>query len=357
MISKSLCRFRSPNPLFWRGHNISLVASVQRGICRHFNTHRKPEEDPKFDKNKRAMGFVSGTLVAGSVLLGKTKYILAAMKLTKMAPLASMVITSATYSLFFGWPYAIGMVGLIFVHECGHAAAMRHYKVPFSPMVFVPFMGAVIAMKEYPADARKEAVIAIAGPIAGSAAALALGVGGHVMDSQLMLALADWGYMINLFNMLPSKIPEYSSHCETNSFILCAVGSLDGGRITSAVSPYFGIVGLAGGAGLIYMGAITNPIFYLIMMGGAYSTGQRVMGWDTRELPPGYYNMSRGSQLSIFASYLAVIAALLAAMKINNQMRKTPRQLEREATRGQSLYYENDRYELDDGNVYDDYFK
>jgi hypothetical protein len=70
------------------------------------------------------------------------KYVLVALKLTKMAPLASMVITSGTYALFFGWPYAIGMVGLIFFHECGHAVVMHRYNVPFSPMVFVPFMGA-----------------------------------------------------------------------------------------------------------------------------------------------------------------------------------------------------------------------
>lgn len=53
-------------------------------------------------------GFIGGALFAGSLLFGKTKYLFAALKVTKMAPLASMLITSATYSLFFGWPYAIG---------------------------------------------------------------------------------------------------------------------------------------------------------------------------------------------------------------------------------------------------------
>ena len=166
-----------------------------------------PPSDPHDrDKKGKSMGMLSGALVGATVLLGKTKYVLAALKISKMGPLLSMVISSAAYSLFFGWPYAIGMVGLIFVHECGHAAAMRYYNVPFSPMVFVPFMGAVIAMKEYPSDAKKEAVIAIAGPIAGSAAALSLGTAGYALDSQLMMALADWGYMINLFNLMPSKL-------------------------------------------------------------------------------------------------------------------------------------------------------
>ena len=53
------------------------------------------------------------------VLFGKTKYILTALKLTKLAPLASMVFTVGTYSLFFGLPYATGIVGLILIHEIG----------------------------------------------------------------------------------------------------------------------------------------------------------------------------------------------------------------------------------------------
>jgi hypothetical protein len=94
---------------------------------------------------------ISGYLATASggifLLFGKTKYLFAALKITKAAPLVSMVLTSFTYSIFFGWPYAIGMVGLLFFHECGHAIVMKKYGVPFSPMVFIPFMGAVISMK------------------------------------------------------------------------------------------------------------------------------------------------------------------------------------------------------------------
>jgi hypothetical protein len=92
-------------------------------------------------------GMIASAGLGASFLFGKTKFLLGALKITKAGPLLSMLVTSATYSLFFGWPYAVGMVGLIFVHECGHLLVMRHYGVPFSPMVFVPFLGAVIAMK------------------------------------------------------------------------------------------------------------------------------------------------------------------------------------------------------------------
>ena len=152
------------------------------------------------------------------------------------------------------------MVGLIFIHECGHAVAMRYYNVPFSPMVFIPFVGAVITAKDHPRNGYQEGVIGLAGPVAGTAAALTLGVSGALLDSQLLIALADWGYIINLFNLMP-------------------VGMLDGGRVLSPISPYFGVAGLMGGAGCIYFNVIGNPIFYLIMMGGAYSSIQRIMGW------------------------------------------------------------------------------
>lgn len=80
---------------------------------------------------------------------------------------------------------------------------MRHYGIPFSPMVFLPFMGAVIAMKSHPKDAWQDAIIAFGGPVLGSAGAGALAVGAAMTESQLLYALADFGFMINLFNMLP----------------------------------------------------------------------------------------------------------------------------------------------------------
>jgi hypothetical protein len=58
-----------------------------------------------------------GFIGAASVLFGKTKYLLAALKVTKLASLGTMVFTIGTYTMFFGFPYAVGMVGLILVHE------------------------------------------------------------------------------------------------------------------------------------------------------------------------------------------------------------------------------------------------
>lgn len=274
---------------------------------------------------------IGSAALAGSVLFGKAKYVIAALKITKLSSLASMLLSSVAYGYIFGWPYGIGMVGLIFVHECGHAIAMHHHKIPFTPMVFVPFMGASIGMTEYPANAKVEAQVALAGPVLGSCAALSLGLAGNLTDSQLLLALADWGYMINLFNLLPSKSP--APVPLLTSFSLLVVGTLDGGRVLGAISPYFGLVGLGAGAGIIYSGMVTNPIFYLIMMGGTYHTVSQFAGWNESQLPPNYYNLDRMTQGKIFAAYLMLVAGLLFAMKQNNLKRKSPKQIQQE-TRG-----------------------
>ena len=252
-------------------------------------------------------GRLGGVAVVGSLIFGKAKYVLVALKLTKFTPLISMVLTSLTYSLFFGWPFSVGMVGLIFVHECGHAIAMRHYGVPFSPMVFVPFMGAVIAMKERPKNVYEEAVIALGGPVTGSLGAGALAVAGLYSGNQLLLGLADFGLMINLFNLLP-------------------IGTLDGGRISSALSPWFNVAGLAAGGALIYTGAIGNPLFYLIMLSGGYTTASRFLGWGDPP-HPSYYRIKYGERVQIGLAYFGLIAALIMAMRENNKKRKTPRQL------------------------------
>eukprot|EP00596_Hydrurales_sp_CCMP1899_P008739 CAMPEP_0119034218 /NCGR_PEP_ID=MMETSP1177-20130426/1231_1 /TAXON_ID=2985 /ORGANISM="Ochromonas sp, Strain CCMP1899" /LENGTH=350 /DNA_ID=CAMNT_0006991507 /DNA_START=222 /DNA_END=1274 /DNA_ORIENTATION=- len=302
-------------------------------IIRGLSTGRKNDEKPV----KSRMGMLATAGLGASFLFGKMKFVLIALKLTKAAPLASMVITSFAYSFFFGWPYAVGMVSLIFFHECGHAIVMRHYGVPFSPMVFIPFMGAVIAMKERPKNSYEEAIIAFGGPVVGSIAALGVSTGGVITDSQLLYALADWGFMINLFNLMP-------------------IGSLDGGRIGSAIHPYMNSIGLVGGGALIYYNSIHNPIFYLIMLSGTYTTVSRIFGWDEEEGSKDYYKIGTDKQGGLFGAYIALIASLVLAMKENDKHRKTPRQLQHEQDYGDGGgQWKEDTFGNKDG-VYDDFF-
>lgn len=253
-------------------------------------------------------GRVGSTLAAvgsGALLLaGKGKYVLGALKLTKFASLGSMLLSVGAYSTIFGLPYAAGMVGQLLVHESGHALVMMRYGIPFSPMVFVPFVGAVVSMKEMPRDAHQEAMIAFGGPVMGTLGAISISTAAHAMDSQLLFALADFGYMINLFNLLP-------------------IGTLDGGRICGALSPWSGVAGLGAGGALIYGGVISNPIFYLIMMGGTWTTFSRFYYGDVG-VPPNYYKIKSSEKGAITVAYFGLIGSIVAAMAANKKRTKPP---------------------------------
>jgi len=268
------------------------------------------------NSKSRAGLLSSGVLGTAMLLGGKTKYLIGALKLTKFASLGSMLLTVGTYSMFFGVPYAVGMVSLILVHESGHALVMKHYNIPFSPMIFVPFVGASVSMNQIPRDAYQEAMIALGGPVLGSLGAFGVAGAAQLTDSQLLYALADFGFMINLFNMLP-------------------IGMMDGGRICGALSPYSGLVGLGMGGSLIYMDMISNPIFYLVMMGGAYTTFQRFYYPDN--LPLNYYKISPQERAILTGSYFGLLGFLVSCMAFNSKFKKSPEQLEMERQRQYQL--------------------
>ena len=285
-------------------HQFKLVVIPSLGAVTHFSSFfggRRP------NGNRLAQG--AGLIGAASMFLGKGKYLLGALKLTKMASLGSMVLSVGAYTMFFGFPYAVGMVGLLLVHETGHAWVMHARGIPFSPMVFVPFVGAVVAMNQRPRDAWEDALVAFGGPALGSAGAGVVALAAHSTDSQLLFALADFGFMINLFNLLP-------------------IGSLDGGRIAGALSPYANVAGLGIGGMLAYSGSIGNPIFYLVLLSGGYETFQRF--YNPHHTPPNYYRITPTQRIAITGSYFGLITALVVAMDANQRYRKPPELLMRE---------------------------
>src|ERR1700684_2022084 len=89
-------------------------------------------------------------------------------KLKLLATAGTAVVSVAAYSLFFGWPLAAGFVVLMFVHEMGHVLQLRREGIKASAPMFIPFLGAVVAMKEMHDDGLAEARVGLAGPVLGS---------------------------------------------------------------------------------------------------------------------------------------------------------------------------------------------
>jgi Zn-dependent protease len=183
-------------------------------------SHTAPAEAPTAPSG--AGGLLRGGLIATAfALLAKWKVLLVALKALPFGKLlltgGSMAASVLAYSLNGGVAFAFGLVLMILIHELGHGAAMRQAGVAAGWPVFIPFFGAMIAMKGQPQHPRVEAAIAYAGPLAGTGAALAAAGLGLWLKSPFFLALSYTGFFLNLFNMVP-------------------FGFLDGGRIARVLS-------------------------------------------------------------------------------------------------------------------------
>lgn len=85
---------------------------------------REPEKESEKSKVTSMLTRVAG---GGALLLGSSKYVLAAAKVAKFPMLISMFASYGVYAVFFGPWYAVGIIGSLAIHEAGHMFAMVHY--------------------------------------------------------------------------------------------------------------------------------------------------------------------------------------------------------------------------------------
>jgi len=223
------------------------------------------------------------------VLLG-----LAGLKFSKVALTAgSMVLSIAVYAQIWGWPFAAGFVGLLFVHEMGHVIAARIRGLPVSAPAFIPFLGAFITMKGRPDDAEAEAYVAYGGPFLGTLACFAVYFWAREAESTLGLAVCYSGLVLNLFNLLP-------------------ISPLDGGRITAVLGPRIWLLG----APLLVAAYFISPSPMLILI-GVISLPHLRAAWQYDAAHPdnvAYYGrVGAAAKLEYTVLYLG-LAALLGIM-------------------------------------------
>jgi len=126
-------------------------------------------------------------------------------------------VSIAAYKLWFGsWTFALGFVLLILVHELGHAVEARRQGLHVSAPTFIPFFGAFVTIRHAGLSPWRSALISLAGPLAGGLAALACWIVGESRDSSMLIVLANLGFLLNAFNLLP-------------------IGFLDGGSVARAI--------------------------------------------------------------------------------------------------------------------------
>jgi Zn-dependent protease len=202
-----------------------VIAERIAGLGREIDASPHPEEPghpldttdkASQDQGHASSGWSTGkaTGVAGTIalaawkfkflalmVLGKAKLLL--LGLTKASTFLSMFAMVGVYWTAFGFWFALGLVLSIYVHEMGHVAALTRYGYPASAPLFIPGLGAVIRLKQGFSDPRQDARVGLAGPLWGLAAALTCAVVFAITQEKIWAALAQFGALLNLFNLMP----------------------------------------------------------------------------------------------------------------------------------------------------------
>src|SRR3954454_1438979 len=251
---------------------------------------RSPEKPRRPNGDQSLLRRIGGSIVAGLLVLakfGKAALLLLG-KGKFLGTAASMLVSIAAYALIWGWKFGAVFVGLLFIHEIGHVIQLRREGVKASAPMFIPFLGAFVAMKEMPKDAGAEARVGLAGPVLGSIGCLIPLALWLITGNEFWQAGAFIGIFLNLFNLLP-------------------VLPLDGGRAMAALSSWIWAIGF-----LLFLGVLVvfpSPVLILIVLLGGMETWRR---WKQRKSPEAqeYNRVPASTRVAVAVVYLGLVVAL-----------------------------------------------
>ncbi|MCX8492988.1 MAG: site-2 protease family protein [Chthoniobacterales bacterium] len=205
--------------------------------------------------------------------------------------IGSMLVSIAVYSSRMGWSLAWGFITLLMIHECGHLLAARYYGARMSVPIFIPFIGALINMKEPMRNAWHEAVFGMAGPVLGSLGACICWVIAGAAGSFYFSELAIIGFFLNLFNLIP-------------------LGFLDGGHIAVVLTRWLWIPGYLMMAAFAWF--VHSPVV-LILLAVMLPMVLSLFKKRTRKQRD-YDTVSLGKRLSMGALYIGLVVFLAGSI-------------------------------------------
>ncbi len=169
-------------------------------------------------------------------------------KVPALATLGSALLSVAAYTLWGGPWFGVGLVLMIFVHEMGHVLEIRRQGMQATAPIFIPFLGAAIFQRSHAQSPMRQAQIGIAGPIAGTLGATVAFVLYGSTHWTVLLMWAYFGFLINLFNLIP-------------------FGMLDGGWILAPGSKWIQVAGLAVLGGLFLLQLVSPIVIIVVVLG------------------------------------------------------------------------------------------
>src|SRR6478672_4396265 len=232
--------------------------------------YKAPSEETAWSRVKKAVAPLAVIGVVIAKFFANLKFVL--LPLLKFFPIllksgGTMLLMIWVYTQIWGWRFALGFVLLLLVHETGHLVVAKRFGLKVGAPVFIPFLGAFVCN--------------------------ALGV---FFAAPIFIALAWFGYFLNLFNLTP-------------------VGMLDGGRIVTALSRWLWLPGFAL---LIWFGwKYPNFIIWLIVLLSVprvYSLFRKRTEEEER-----YFEVTPSQRWIMSVLYFGLIAVLLFGMHVAQQ--------------------------------------
>jgi Zn-dependent protease len=268
--------------------------------------NRGPQPAPAAaERFKKLLGPIGLVLVAIAKFFGKLKFVI--LPALKYLPVVlktggTMLLSIWLYAVTWGAWFAAGFVLLIFVHECGHLLAAKRLGLKVGAPVFIPFMGALIALKEAPRNAWIEAQVGIGGPMLGTLGAGLCEVIYFATDNPVFQALAYTGFFLNLFNLAP-------------------IGFLDGGRIVTALSPWLWVIGF------VIVGAMTwmHPNFLLLLILVLSVPRLFLLFRRKSDEERRYYEVPPAQRWTMATMYFGLVTLLALGMKLTHIPHETLR--------------------------------
>ena len=199
---------------------------------------------------------------------------------------ASMALSIAAYATKAPLPLVVGFAIIILVHEVGHAVVIRAKGLRAGMMVFIPFIGGAVTIKDQPRSAYDDAQIGLAGPIAGTFASLVVLQMYKWTNSPLYLAIAAAGFAVNLLNLLP-------------------IGMLDGGRISAAVTKWMWVFG--GGALIYKVAKQPNPLMLVVLLLVAFQVYASI---QREKDDKSFYDVTIAQRTAIAVTYFFLVVFL-----------------------------------------------
>jgi Zn-dependent protease len=251
-------------------------------------------ETPRPRRNVFARVFSASLLALGVVALKLKEFVVGlavnpfeGFGLTQFAVAGgTMAVSIAAYATKYPLPLVIGFVTIILVHEIGHAVVIRAKGLRAGVMVFIPFIGGAVTLKDQPRSAYDDAQIGLGGPVAGTIASLVFLQIFKWTDATAYLAIAAAGFALNLINLLP-------------------IGMLDGGRISAAVTKWMWVFG--GGALVYKVVKQPNPLMLIILLLVAFQVYASILREKDDKT---FYEITGTQRAAIAVAYFALVVFL-----------------------------------------------